>query len=165
MRLNLRDIIHVPGASLPFDFQLDLSELEFFGERPLTRPVQVSGTVRNMADALVLDGCARSVMDVHCDRCLKPFSKQLNIPVNTLMAEALENEESEDEIVLLEDGQADLDGIFTTAVVLSMDMQNLCEEDCKGLCPGCGVNLNQEPCRCKQEVDPRLAALAQLLDK
>ena len=89
----------------------------------------------------------------------------LIIPVSTLMAEELENEENEDEIVLLENGEADLDEVFTTAVVLSMDMQNLCSEDCKGLCSGCGVNLNEEPCRCKQEVDPRLAALAQLLDK
>ncbi|BDF71086.1 hypothetical protein CE91St41_16870 [Oscillospiraceae bacterium] len=165
MRLNLRDMIHVPGASLPFDFRLDLSGLEFYGERPLTRPVQVSGTVRNMADALVLEGRAQTVMDVHCDRCLKPFSKQLDVPVSTLMAEELQNEENEDEIVLLENGEVDLEEVFTTAVVLSMDMQNLCSEDCKGLCSGCGVNLNEEPCRCKQEVDPRLAALAQLLDK
>ena len=43
MRLNLREIIHVPGASLPFAFQLDLSQEEFFGEHPIPRPVQVQG--------------------------------------------------------------------------------------------------------------------------
>ena len=45
-----------------------------------------------------------------------------------------------------------------------MDIKNLCSDDCKGLCFKCGVDLNVEPCRCKPEVDPRLAALAQLLD-
>ena len=43
MRLNLREIIHVPGASLPFQFQLDLSGEDFFGEHPIPRPVTVTG--------------------------------------------------------------------------------------------------------------------------
>ena len=46
-----------------------------------------------------------------------------------------------------------------------MDTKTLCSEDCKGLCPGCGVNLNHEACRCKKQVDPRLAALAKLLEQ
>ena len=45
-----------------------------------------------------------------------------------------------------------------------MDTKNLCSPDCKGLCPGCGANLNHEACRCKKAVDPRLAKLAQLLE-
>ena len=56
MRLNLREIIHVPGASLPFQFQLDLSGEDFFGEHPIPRPVTVTGHVKNVADVLVLDG-------------------------------------------------------------------------------------------------------------
>ena len=54
MRLNLKDIIHVPGAVRPFVFQLDLSDLEFSGIRPIDRPISVTGQVRNMAGALVL---------------------------------------------------------------------------------------------------------------
>ena len=50
-------------------------------------------------------------------------------------------------------------------LLLNLPMKHLCREDCKGLCPGCGVNLNREPCRCKKQVDPRWAALEQLLDK
>ena len=49
--------------------------------------------------------------------------------------------------------------------VLHLDTKNLCSPDCKGLCPGCGADLNREPCRCKKEVDPRLAKLAQLLEE
>ena len=60
MRLDLRSIIHVPGASLPFQFELDLSGLDFYGERPFTQPAQVSGSVRNMADALLLTGTAQT---------------------------------------------------------------------------------------------------------
>ena len=49
------------------------------------------------------------------------------------------------------------------AFILDMDTKFLCSEDCKGLCSGCGANLNREACRCKKAVDPRLAKLAQLL--
>ena len=76
MRLNLREIIHVPGASLPFAFQLDLSQEEFFGEHPIPRPVQVQGRVKNVADVLVLEGEARSLLDYTCDRCMEPFQRE-----------------------------------------------------------------------------------------
>ena len=164
MRLNLREILHVPGASVPFSFQMDLSGLDFYGERPFQAPVLVSGAVRNMADALVLQGAAETTLSLHCDRCLKPFERAMRVPVDTLLAETLEDEEN-DEIILLDHGEADLDEVFTTALVLSMDSKQLCSEECKGLCPRCGADLNEGPCACRPEVDPRLAALAQLLDK
>ena len=167
MRLDLRSIIPVPGAKLPFSFQMDLTSLDFFGEKPITRPVEVTGEVRNMAGALLLEGEASTVLDVVCDRCLKPFSQEMHVPVETLVAESVENADSDegDEIVLLEDGQIDLDAVFETAVVLAMDVKHVCSENCKGLCPGCGVNLNEKACKCRPEPDPRFAALAQLLDK
>ena len=164
MRLDLRPILRTPGASLPFQFQMDLSGMDFYGARPFAHPVRVSGAVRNMAGALSLEGTAETTLELVCDRCLKPFSQDLALPVSTLLAEELEDEEN-DEIVLLEDGAADLDEIFTTALVLSMDAKHLCSEDCKGLCPTCGADLNLGPCQCRKEPDPRFAALAQLLDK
>jgi uncharacterized protein len=48
--------------------------------------------------------------------------------------------------------------------VLNMDSRLICSEDCKGVCPRCGKDLNQGSCSCEKEVDPRLAALKQLLD-
>ena len=164
MRPDLRPILRTPGASLPFQFQLDLSGMDFYGARPFAHPVRVSGAVRNMAGALSLEGTAETTLELVCDRCLKPFSQDLALPVSTLLAEELEDEEN-DEIVLLQDGAADLDEIFTTALVLSMDAKHLCSEDCKGLCPTCGADLNLGPCQCRKEPDPRFAALAQLLDK
>ena len=164
MRLNLRPIIHTPGGSLPFEFELDLSQVDFFGETPFVHPVRVSGTVRNMADVLLLEGTAETTLELVCDRCLKPFSQELSLPVSTLLAEELEDEENE-EIVLLDHGEADLKEIFTTALILSMEAKHVCSEDCKGLCAVCGADLNQGPCGCRKEVDPRLAVLAQLLDK
>ena len=164
MRLELKDIIHVPDAKKTFQFQVDLSDLEFYGRKPISRPVLAEGSVTNHAGALVLEGTARSVLDLACDRCGKEFSREKAVQLDSLVAQNLEDEEN-DEIILLDGTELDLDDVVTTAFVLAMDTKNLCSDDCKGLCAGCGVNLNEEPCRCRPEVDPRLAALAQLLDK
>ena len=164
MRLNLQNIIHVPGACLPFEFSMDLSKEEFFGNYPVTRPVQVEGRVKNIAGMLVLEGEATTLLDCVCDRCMEPFQKEKTVRLYALPAESLEGEEDED-MVLLEDGELDVGDLAYTAFVLDMDTKYLCSEDCKGLCPGCGVNLNREACRCRKPVDPRWAALEQLLDK
>jgi len=163
MRLDLRDIIHVPEASKPFRFQLDLSDLEFYGKHLITRPVQVEGSVTNHAGALVLEGTASSLLDLACDRCGKEFSREKVVELNCLLASELEDEEH-DEIYLLEGNEADLDEVAGTAFILAMDTKNLCSDNCKGLCAKCGADLNNGPCGCRPEVDPRLAALAQLLD-
>ena len=95
---------------------------------------------------------------------MAPFTREKVVPLQFLLAESLENEE-EDDIVLLENGEVDVGQLAYTAFVLNMDTKHLCSEDCKGLCPGCGANLNVEPCRCQKQADPRWAALEQLLNK
>lgn len=163
MRLDLRDIIHIPDAEKPFHLQLDLSDLEFYGNTPITHPITAEGRVTNHAGALTLEGTARSVLDLTCDRCGKAFSREKVVALDSLVAHELEDDEN-DEIILLEGSELDLDDVVSTAFILAMDTKNLCSDDCKGLCAKCGVNLNEGICRCKPEVDPRLAALAQLLD-
>lgn len=164
MRLELRDIIHIPDAHKPFQFQLDLSGQDFFGARPIVHPVQAEGRVTNHAGALVLEGTARSVLELACDRCGKPFSLEKLVVLDSLVAQELEDEENDD-ILLLDGVELDLDEAVTTAFILAMDTKNLCSDDCKGLCAKCGADLNLGPCGCGPDVDPRLAALAQLLDK
>ena len=164
MRLDLRDIILVPDAEKSFQCQVDLSDLEFYGRKPIVRPVLAQGRVVNHAGALVLNGTARSELDLVCDRCGKEFSREKVVELDMLLADALEQEDSEDEIFLLDGNELDLDELVTTAFVLAMDTKNLCSEDCKGLCAKCGADLNLGPCGCRPDVDPRWAALAQLLD-
>lgn len=166
MKLDLKQIAHQPGATLPFQTQLDLSQLEWNGEYPVTQPVRVEGRVRNMAGALLLNASMATTLSLTCDRCTQPFRREKTVEFETLLATELENEENEEDIVLLDrDAQLDLDELLGDVFILNMDTKNLCSEDCAGLCPGCGVDLNHEACRCQREVDPRLAKLAQLLEQ
>lgn len=164
MKLDLKDVILVPGAVLPFEFQLDLSDLEFYGERPIARPVAVKGQVRNMAGALVLTATAHTTLSLVCDRCAKRFEREKTVEYETLLADEPE-EEDEGDLIPLDGDELDVGKLMTDTFILEMDTKNLCSEDCKGLCPGCGVDLNVEPCRCEKEVDPRLAGLAKFFEK
>ena len=165
MKLDLKRFAQEPGTVLPFALQVDLSDVEWYGARPFTQPVRVEGQVRNRAGAMELNARLDTVLSLTCDRCAKPFQREKTVEYKTLLAFELANGESDDIVVLNQDGELELDELMREVFLLEMDTKNLCSEDCKGLCPGCGVDLNVEPCRCKKEMDPRWAKLAQLLER
>lgn len=164
MKLDLRPIIDVPGAKTDFHFPLDLRDFPWDGPSPLDGPVDVKGTVRNRAGALVLEAELNAALRLTCDRCTKAFVRDKSVKYETLLADRLEDENCDDIVLLDENDSLDLDGLLTDVFFLSLDSKNLCKEDCRGLCPGCGADLNVEPCRCKKETDPRLAGLAKFFD-
>jgi len=166
MRLELSTIIDRPGEKLDFSTSVDLSDLVYGTSNPVTEPVLASGTVRNTAGVLVMKGMITTCIHGTCDRCATDFDRKMEIPIDAVLVTELANEENEDEWVFpLEADTADLDDIVRTVFVLNMDSKLLCKEDCAGLCCKCGKNLNSGPCGCQKELDPRFAALRQLLDK
>ena len=166
MRLELKEIIHCPGASVSFSDRVDLSGLQFGTSFPVSEPVCVSGTVRNTAGVLMMKGEITTCLHGTCDRCAADFDQDVAIPMDVVLVEELTNEDSEDEWVFpLEADAADLEEIVRTVFVLNLDSKLLCKPDCRGLCCRCGKNLNEGPCGCQKELDPRFAALRQLLDK
>ena len=164
MLVNVQKIINAPGERIDFQFSLDLSDVDFGGLYPAQNPVVVTGDVRNTAGMLLLRFSADTVLKSVCDRCLENFDNPKRVACEYLLAQELADAENDD-IVLLEDGAVDVGDLARTAMILEMDAKTLCSEDCRGLCPGCGVNLNQGSCTCRKEADPRLAVLASLLKK
>ena len=166
MRLGLSQIIDRPGESVSYSAVVDLSDLQYGNSFPVTEPVKAEGTVRNTAGVLVMKGKISTCIHGICDRCTAAFDRELEILIDAVLVTELANEENEDEWVFtLEGDSADLEDIVRTIFVLNMDSKLLCSDDCKGLCCGCGKNLNFETCSCEKEIDPRLAALKQLLNK
>ena len=164
MRLGLAQIIDRPGESISYSAVVDLSDLQYGTSYPVTEPVLASGVGRNTAGVLVMTGLITTCIHGTCDRCAADFVRELEIPIDAVLVTELANEENEDEWVFPLDGDsADLEDIIRTTFVLNMDSKLLCSEDCKGLCCRCGKNLNDGPCDCQKEIDPRLAALRQLL--
>ncbi len=166
MQLGLSSIMDRPGESLSFQTSVDLSDLLYGTSYPVSEPVRAEGTVRNTAGVLVMSGSIQTCIHGTCDRCASDFDREVEIPIQVVMVQELSNEENEDEWVFpLEGDAADLEDIVRTVFVLNMDNKLLCKPDCLGMCCRCGKNLNDGPCDCQKEPDPRFAALRQLLEK
>ena len=164
MKLGLSKIMDCPGASVPFSASVDLSDLQFGTCCPICDPVEAVGVVRNTAGVLVMTGTITTTLHGVCDRCASEFTSDVKLPIDVVLVAQLQSEDSEDEGVFpLEGDSVDLEEIVRTVLVLNMDSKLLCKPDCKGLCCRCGKNLNDGPCGCQKELDPRFAALRQLL--
>lgn len=166
MLLDLSQIIGCPGAVLPFETSLDLHDMAFGGCCPVTEPVRARGQVRNTAGVLTMTGRITTTLHGVCDRCTAAFTRDVSYPIEAVLVPDLGSDDFGSPWVFeLQQDRADLDDIVSSVFVLNMDSKLLCKEDCKGLCFRCGANLNNGPCNCKPEPDPRFAALAQLLQK
>ena len=139
-----------------------------FDDVVVLEPVAVNGSVINRAGYITLTAEASMSYRTHCARCLAEVEDTVRFLCEKTVADEkgllrLENTENDD-YVQIKGGKLDLDAPICDEILLGFPMRILCSDDCKGLCAGCGVDLNREACRCtKKEVDPRLAKLAALL--
>jgi len=160
--LDLREVIGVPGLSVKFDYAPDLSEI--LGAQYLSvSNGHAAGTVRNDAGALSLSAEVTAEVLTQCSRCLAEFTWHLDENVSARLTESEEAVE-DSELYYIGDAKADLDEILTTELLLNQNPFPVCKDDCQGLCPMCGADLNCGGCTCKPEIDPRLSALSALLD-
>ena len=163
MWLDLKDVIGIPGAEAPFECELDAEGLETPSVTGFTEAPHAKGRVVNTAGALTLVGRLDCAMTCICDRCGRSFERRKTLPLEIKLAADMENDDDPD-IFPVENNGIDLDELLRTCFILDMETKFLCSEDCKGLCSVCGKNLNDGPCACTKQTDPRLAVLGQLLD-
>ncbi len=137
----------------------------------LVGEAKVEGRASRKRQRVRVQGTVEASVEVYCDRCLAP----VDVPVKSefdLSYDPPDADEASDNIALgpdeLEtsvytDEQIDLDELVREQVLLALPTRSLCREDCKGLCPTCGVDMNTQACNCEQkEIDPRWAGLAAL---
>lgn len=163
MFLDLREIIEAPDKSVSFQCELDRERISFPTLESFLGPVTARGRVKNTAGILELVCDVQADMSVRCDRCGKVFEKRLTPRYTATLQADAEDADSEDVFPLEGDG-VDVSDVVETCMILDMDAKFLCRDDCKGLCPTCGKDLNDGPCDCKKQIDPRMAVLGQLLD-
>ena len=164
MWLDLRKIIETPGASEPFEVTLDPERLTGGAITGFKRPPEASGNVVNTAGLLNLRGELTARMTCVCDRCGTVFDREKVLALDVPLAADVSDEASP-EVFAVEGDGIDVSEVAETCFILDAETKCLCRDDCKGLCPQCGKNLNEGPCGCTEAVDPRLAVLAQLLEE
>ncbi|WP_018249684.1 YceD family protein [Orenia marismortui] len=155
-KVNIESIKEDLGTQLTAQLDISLDEMSIHGRQiSFDNPAKLDLTVINSNDQYIITGKVELLVELPCSRCLEDFSMPLEFDFDFQVDKsAVDN----DHIDL---SQEILDGIR-----LHLPMKAACREDCKGLCPSCGINLNEEECDCiMHKVDPRLAKLSKLLDK
>lgn len=146
-----------------------IGDLEFQHEdAALEESVSVDFILTHKEKDLHIEGVVRTAIRYQCSRCLKDFSQALDTGFNLFylpQGEWKKDEEVElkyeDMVIGYYDGiRLDVDLMVLEQIELTMPMKFICREDCGGLCPSCGADLNEGQCPCKVDTtDTRLAVL------
>ena len=123
-------------------------------------PVDLDLRLEAVMEGVLVTGTVRTGLDGECARCLEPISEHLEVRFQELYLYADQGPfEEDDEVSMLEGDLVDLEPALRDAVVLSLPFQPLCEDDCPGLCPECGVRLEELGHAHGPVLDPRWARL------
>lgn len=153
MILDFEPLLSGEKKSLSFDYELDGIGDEVGVIQ--NGKAHISGTVTDQAGYISLKMSARLPYLTDCARCAKELSRELDIEYSCGVSPDKLSEENLD-YEELTDGKLDIDELAVRCFILELPMTELCSEDCLGLCPECGKDLNEGPCDCKKPVDPRL---------
>jgi uncharacterized protein len=156
------------GAAATEEPEADVADYKVLGD------VHFDGTVRKDEPRFILSGRLQARLEMSCGRCLEPFTLPVDTQVDLTyvphpsVAADDEVELSQDDLTtaFYRDQTLDLADMVREQFYLALPMRPLCREECKGLCPQCGTNLNQGTCTCDVRwEDPRLAGLRALMKK
>ncbi len=137
-------------------------------ELSLAGPVRLMHTV----DGVMVQADLEGEVPVQCARCLEPVTVPIEVPVEEIYRPTLDvvtgqpiRPEEEDQALWIDEHHIlDMTEVLRQDVLVALPVHVLCRDDCKGLCPTCGKNLNEGPCECPADTDPRWAVLRDLLN-
>ena len=162
MKINIASVLRNDGASKTFSGNVELGTFDYIGSTlAFDNPLTVEGEVKNIGGAIEISATITGEYKTDCSRCGKDVCGKLTAE----LFESLDSEFSEidEECVSVSGNVIDISGSIQAAIFSSIPMQFLCKEDCKGLCPVCGIDLNNNECNCEVEVyDPRFAIFRNL---
>ncbi len=177
MATDATAIIAIPEALLEtaatrhFEGTLDLAELAAGPDTyTFAAPVSWSVEATNTGDAILVQGTAAGDATTQCARCLEDVTYGLEGDIEGYFliggeeeAETPEDMEGDEFDFLPDNRKIDLVPLIVAALLLEVPLVPLCDDDCKGLCPQCGANLNEGPCGCsRDEADVEASPFAAL---
>lgn len=164
MVLDLKNVFQNEGEHLEQSYQLNMQDIKVFGANPFVTPVKVDARAENRAGLVTLVINTSFDYSRPCDRCGSDTAKHMEYTFKHMLVVSLSGDQNDDYIEI-PDYSLNLDELTSSDILLEIPSKYLCKNDCKGICPKCGANLNATSCSCdNRQIDPRLEALRQLLD-
>ena len=165
MKINIASVLKNDGASTAFSGEVPLGKVEFMGSMlDFEKPLSIAGSVLNIGGTLEISAQIEGGYVTECSRCGKLVDEKFS----TELFESLDSDFSDidEECISISGNVMDISGSVEACIFGNIPMQSLCSEDCKGLCPKCGINLNNNECNCDTTVyDPRFAIFRNLSEE
>jgi uncharacterized protein len=170
MSIDLSGFYDEAVMSLPVEGELQRDFLDIDGRKiKFIDPIKYQGEIYRAQGEKLLHIDIRCKYEEACGRCLEPFVNVIDTVLSGRLIEKVDEitqDEDDDDLIYYVGEKLDLTEDIMSMVILSLPMKPLCDEECKGLCPQCGANLNREECNCVVEnVDPRLLVLKDFFPK
>ncbi|WP_241961087.1 YceD family protein [Salinibacterium hongtaonis] len=161
LAINILDLAHRPGEMR--EVFVETKAKERFGNAVIAveegTPISADVRLESLHDGILVTAEVDTTASGECVRCLIEITEPVEVEIQEVFAYS----ETEGFDYLVQDDHVDLEPVIRDAVVLSLPFQPVCQEDCLGLCPQCGVRLLDNPGHEHEEpIDPRWAALAGL---
>lgn len=159
MKFSVSSILKIDSAQLPIEVNKLIEGLNTISDDlSFKSPISFKGTILNNGGILKLSGKLSTLYKSKCSRCLNDVETEINI--NIIEDFFKEGTIEEEEAYTYKGEYVELEKVFKDNIILNLPTKQVCSEQCKGLCPYCGVSLNEETCDCEnEETDPRLEVL------
>ena len=165
MLIDLTGIIKDENGKIIISEDFVMPKVGFMGEEfDFSEPLRAEGSITNNSKSLELDMRVTGSVGVHCARCGKPVTVDVDFPVREILVREDEAVSDGEDVVRYQGQKIELDEVIVSDFLLSVPAKYLCSEDCKGLCPHCGADLNETTCNCDKDIiDPRWEKLAEIM--
>lgn len=169
MLMNLTDVFTSEGKVKKVSVPYEHNSFSYMGNcYSISEKSDISLTFTNAGTGTVLaEGKMMLTLVIPCDRCLS----DVKVPLTVVFAHQVfspdqgEAASEEDESSFMSGYELDVEALMNNEILINMPMKVLCKDECKGICPKCGQNLNQGTCECDTFVpDPRMAAIKDIFN-
>lgn len=166
MKINIQKIKSNIGEQQSFQFVTSADDFIASADRSwVNGSITVTGEAVNNGRVIELEGVIHLTASYECDRCLKAFTSQVEIPFAEDFKEEIADK-ADGEFTYYQGDEINIADLVRESIFLAKPLKTVCSEECRGLCLKCGTDLNISDCTCDRDIiDPRLVALQQLLDK
>lgn len=146
--LDVSKALSYPGQIYRFEAEIEIEEMEVLNDPVKFENVCASGEFFGSGERISIRGSINASVTSRCAKCLEPVSIRLEANLDAQYARFLDPEDPD--LYTFEGSKVNLTDAVRDALLLELPYRFLCSEDCKGLCPNCGVNLNLGACVCQE---------------
>ena len=156
MRVAVTDLVGRPGATRPLRTTVERDDIVDLGvaDEALVGPIEVDAELDSVVEGILVRGRLAFGFVQPCARCLTDVRTDLGIEVAELFVDPARSDEEVEEGYELDADAIDIEALVRDTVVTAIPVRVLCREDCRGLCPVCGADRNEQDCGHEAEVIP-----------